>query len=225
MTADPLDDLLDRSVPTPSSVPQADFEVMITEARELVPRSRRAPALIAAGSVVFLLAGGTGVAAATDGFRWSPWAQDPIGAVPFTMENGFDCELRLSEYKPGTKPGYPDTDPAFVDKVNRILEDWYRSADVVAAAREFVPTALDEYGPIALQPGETVDTLPPGEAEHRAWLREWVAWDQAISEAEAHELANSGIEPGDARLGGSERSGQIQCFDADHQLYVPGAGS
>lgn len=144
----------------------------------------------------------------------------PVGAVPFTMDNGFDCEIRFSEITGGA-------DPVYVGQVNAALRDWYATADVLDAVEDLVPearTAVAEQEPL-LAPGETVEDLPPGEWEHREWVREWIAWDQAISEAEAQELARRGFAPGDARPAFSERSGQIQCRDLNGDPYVPGADS
>ena len=218
MIRDPFDDLLDRSAPKTTAPAKADLDAMIVEARKSVPRPLRPRILLAAGLAVALTSGGLGLAAATDIFSWAPWAQEPIGAVQFTMANGFQCELRYSGYTGGD-------DPAYVGEVNSALEAWYRSADVLAAAQAIVPAKLEDLGPIELQPGETLETLPPGEAQHREWARQWLAWDLAISDAEWQHLANQGIQPGDARMGGSERNGQIQCLDENNELYVPGAGS
>lgn len=218
MTRDVFDDLLDRSAPASRPPAADDLDAMIAEARQPAPHGFRPRILVASGLAVVLAFGGVGVAAATDGFSWAPWAQDPIGAVQFTMTNGLDCELRWSEYTGGD-------DPEFVGEVNSVLEDWYRSADVLAEVEPFVPETLDGLGPIELQPGETLDTLPPGEAENRAWALEWSAWDIAVSDAEWRELERHGIRPGDARLAGTERNGQIQCFDENRDPFVPGAGS
>jgi hypothetical protein len=218
MIRDPLDDLLDRSAPTSRPAEKVDLDAMIADARQPATRTPRRRILMAAGLTAVLASGGVGVAAATDGFSWAPWARDPIGAVQFTMANGLVCELRFSEYTGGD-------DPAYVNEVNGILEEWYRSTDVLAVARAIVPAKLDELEPIELQPGETLETLPPGEAQHREWVRQWLAWDLAISDAEWQELTSHGIQPGDARLAGSERSGQIQCLDQNSQPYPPGAGS
>lgn len=218
MTRDPLDDLLDSSAPTSTPPARADVEAMIAHARRSAPRPLRPRVLVAVGLTAVFASSGLGIAAATDGFSWAPWAQEPIGAVQFTMANGFQCELRYSEYTAGS-------DSAYVGEVNAALEDWYRSADVLAAVQATVPAKREELGPIELQPGETLETLPPGEAQHREWAREWLAWDLAISSAEWQELASEGFEPGDSRMAGSERSGQIQCFDENHEPYVPGAGS
>ena len=218
MTRDTLDDLLDGSAPPASPAAKADLAAMIAEARHEAARPLRPRILIAAGLAAVLATGGVGVAAATDGFSWAPWAQDPIGAVQFTMANGFQCELRFSEYTAGSNP-------EFVHEVNGILENWYRSSDVLAAVRAGVPAELETVGPIELQPGETLETLPPGELQHREWIRQWLAWDLATSDAEWQELARQGIQPGDPRLGGAERNSQIQCLDENHEPYVPGAGS
>ena len=218
MIRDPFDDLLDRSAPSSTPPAKVDVDAMIAEARQSAPRPLRPRMLVAAGLAAVLTSGGLGIAAATDIFSWAPWAQEPIGAVQFTMANGFQCELRFSEYTGGE-------DPAYVDEVNGVLEDWYRSTDVLAAVRTIVPKTLEDLGPIELQPGETLETLPPGEAQHREWVRQWLAWDLAISDAEWQELTSHGIQPGDPRLGGSERNSQIQCLDENHEPYAPGAGS
>ncbi|WP_309712240.1 hypothetical protein [Pseudolysinimonas sp.] len=220
MTRDPLDDVLDRSAPELEPFRRQDLDAMIVDARSETRASRHPRVLIAGAAAAALLITGVGTAAATDGFSWAPWALDPLGAIPFTMANGFDCELRFSDYTGGADPG-------FVGEVNGVLRDWYGTADVLGAVETFVPAAranpdLDALG---LQPGETVESLPPGEAEHREWVREWMAWDWAVSEAEWQELARHGIQPGDPRMEGSERSGQIQCFDENHELYTPGGAS
>lgn len=219
MTRDTLDDLLDRSAPAARPAAQADLDAMIADARQSAPRALRPRIVIATGLAAVLATGGVALgAAATDGFSWAPWAQDPIGAVQFSMANGFQCELRFSEYTAGE-------DPAYVSEVNGILKEWYRSADVLAEVRAFVPAALENVGPVELYEGETLDTLPPGEAENREWARQWMAWDLAVSDAEWQQLASRGIQPGDDRFAGSERSGQIQCLDQNNEPYVPGAGS
>lgn len=220
MTRDPLDDLLDRSTPTTRPAAAPDLEAMIAEARTQAGPRRTSRVMVAGGAIAVLLVAGVGTAAATDGFSWAPWAQNPVGTVPFTMNNRFDCELRFSEITGGA-------DPIYVAQVNAALRDWYATADVLDAVEGLLPdarTEVAEQEPI-LQEGETVEDLPPGEWEHREWVREWIAWDQAVAEAETQELARRGFAPGDARLMSSERSGQIQCRDLNGELYVPGADS
>jgi hypothetical protein len=219
MIRDSLDDVLDRSAPAVRPATQPDLDAMIADASQSAPRTLRPRIAIVTGLAVVLASGGVGLAAAaTDGFSWAPWAQEPIGAVQFSMTNGFQCELRFSEYTAGE-------DPAYVNEVNGILEHWYQSADVLSAVRAFVPARLEGLGPIELQEGETLETLPMGEAQHREWARQWRAWDLAVSDAEWQELVSHGIQPGDERFEGSERSGQIQCRDENNEPYVPEAGS
>ena len=85
MTRDPFDDLLDRSTPTTRPAAGADLQAMIAEARTQADPRRTSRVLVAGGVIAALLVTGVGTAAATDGFSWAPWAQNPVGAVPFTM--------------------------------------------------------------------------------------------------------------------------------------------
>jgi hypothetical protein len=215
---DTLGERLDHSAPASRPAASIDIEAMIADARPSASRRLRPRILITAALTVALASGGVGVAVATDGFSWRPWIQHPVGAVQFEMANGFQCELRYTGWTGGS-------DPTFVNKVDGILEDWYRSADVLAAIQPLVPSALKEEGPIYLDPGETLTTLPPGELERREFDRQWEAWDLAIANAETRVLASQGVKPSDARMAGAERSSQIQCFDDHHKLYKPGAGS
>lgn len=227
MNPDLLDDLLDRSAPATRAPRDADVSAMIAEARAEVPRPRRARRIaITSGTLALLLAGGAGVAAATDGFTWAPWAQNPVGAVAFTMSTGFQCELRFSEYRGGA-------DAAFIADVNRSLEDWHRSTDVVAEAEPLLPEKLAHLDSMADEaaddPEADMSALSPEERAdeivHRAWAREWLAWDLVVSDLEAQALRSAGFPVPDERFVGSERSGQIQCFDEHGEPYVPGDDS
>ena len=217
MIHDRLDDLLDRSAPNSAPAAKADLDAMIAEAHQHAPRRRRPRTMVTTGVIAAFLVGGVGVAAATDGFTtWGAGVQNPERAVEFTMSNGFACELRVSDF-------YSGTDPLFMHQVNGTLGEWYRSSDALSQIEAFVPERLEGLGPIELNPGETLETLPPGEGNHRQWTLEWQAWDLAISDAEAAELACQGIPPGDERFEGAERNGQIQCLDKSGELYVPGS--
>ncbi|WP_314137922.1 hypothetical protein [uncultured Plantibacter sp.] len=218
MTREAFDELLDRSALPARTAAQADLDAMAADARRHTPRVFRPKVLITAGLAAVLATSGASLAAATGQFSWAPWAQEPIGAVTFTMDVGFSCELRFSEYTGGADPGY-------VAEVNRILRDWYRSADVRTAVEAIVPEKLDEVDGLELQPGETLETLPPGEATNREWARQWTAWDAAVNDAEWDELNAHGISGGDPRMNGSERNGQINCFDEDNAPYSFGSGS
>ena len=226
MNPDPLDDLLASSSPRTAVASPLEMDAMIADARGEVPVRSRVPRVALGLGLSVLLVGGAGVAVATDGFDWAPWAQDPVGAVSFTMANGFDCELRFSEYTAGS-------DAAFLADVNRVLRDWYRSTDVVSEAQGLLPAQREQV--VAMEaaqaddPGADMSALTPeqrvDEIEHRAWVREWLAWDLAVSDLETDALRDGGFAPDDERFAGSERNGQIQCFDEGHEPYVPGAGS
>ena len=226
MNPDPLDDLLASSSPRTAVASPLEMDAMIADARGEVPVRSRVPRVALGLGLSVLLVGGAGVAVATDGFDWAPWAQDPVGAVSFTMANGFDCELRFSEYTAGS-------DAAFLADVNRVLRDWYRSTDVVSEAQGLLPAERQQVAAMeaaqADDPGADMSALTPeqrvDEIEHRAWVREWLAWDLAVSDLETDALRDGGFAPDDERFAGSERNGQIQCFDEDHEPYVPGAGS
>jgi hypothetical protein len=227
VTPDLLDDRLDRSAPATRDAEPADLRLMIdAAAREVGAVRRRRRAGIAVGALSILLVGGAGVAAATDGFRaWS--IPEPVGAVSFTMSNGFDCELRFSEYTGGS-------DPAFLARVNRVLTDWYSVTDVVAEAEARVPQKQAFLATLVspeekterdaqlaeLSPQERADAIA-----HNAFSAEWMAWDQVVGDLESEALRDAGIAVPDDRFVGSARSGQIQCFDQDGELYGFGAGS
>jgi len=221
MTPDPLDELLDRSAPVTRAADAADLRAMMNAASRQGRPSRRRVA-IASGALALLLVGGAGVAVATDGFNWNPKLQDSVRAVSFRMESGFDCELRFAPMTGGA-------DPTFVADANRVLDEWHRTTDVVAAARAHMDQTIADHTGITdapmLEPGETWDTLPPGEAEHRRWGREWIVWELVVSDLESEELQRHGIDPADARFAGSAGMSQIQCFDENGEPYVPGAGS
>lgn len=223
MTPDSLDDLLDRSAPATRAPRDADIAAMISAARDQAPRGRRRRIAIASGVIAAVLLGGTGVATAADRFSWWPWAQDPVGAVSFTMPNGFDCEMRFSEYRNGT-------DPFFLADVNRALEEWYRATDVVALAEARLPQKREEYAAMesAEQRAELdaqLAELTPAERDeaiaHNAWGAEWVAWDLVVSDLETDALRDAGFTVPDDRLVGSERIGGIRCLDLDGQPYLP----
>lgn len=240
MTHDPLDELLDGTAPPTRAPREADVVAMIADARAQArtrrPRHRRA---LTAATVTVLLVGGAGVAAATDGFSWTPQMQQPLGAVEFTMANGYDCELRFSEiianpdFSEYIGPGpEPTADPAFVAEVNRALAAWYADADVIAEARALVPEERREIAATTDAAASELDMsgLSPEEQnrviERMAFEDEWYAWDRAVRKAEVQALAQVGIDvrdgsPGDSRLAGSGRYSGIQCRDDDGEVYEP----
>ncbi|MEZ3161259.1 hypothetical protein AB1K54_12065 [Microbacterium sp. BWT-B31] len=228
MTPDLLDDLLDRSAPTTSAVRDDDLRAMMRAARREGRMPRRRRIAVMSGALALVLAGGAGVATATDGF--GAWGiQDPVGAVPFTMANGFDCELRYSGFRAGADFA---GDPGLLAETNRVLEDWYRSTDVAAEAQKLLPEQRDKAtqslaAAMDGDPGADMSSLSPQEraeeVAHRAWSVEWFAWDLVVAELEDRALRDAGISQGGGRFAGAERSSQIQCFDESGKPYVPGA--
>jgi hypothetical protein len=217
MARDSLDDLLDCSAPASPRVPTAEFRAMVGEARKAAPRSGHTRLWLAVGVVAALLAGGTGVAYAADGLRWTPAAQHPIVAVSFTMSNGLQCEYRQNQYIVG-----PGADPVYA-KTTKLLHEWYRSGDAAVEARALVP-AYRKWLPYDLRGAETLDTMPAAEAERLEWQHEETAWTMAIGQAEADELTRHGI-PFDTPFVDGTITQQIKCYDNNGQLYVPGAGA
>lgn len=206
---DPLDILLNASAPAVAPAMPEAIEPMIAEAARQAAPSRRRSTLVAGGVVIALFAGGTGVAAASDGFTWAPWAQDPAVSVEFTMTSGLQCEIRQSEYTGGA-------DPLVVQNVNGVLDDWYQSGQVLDAVQRTVPSVMAELGPdFGIAEGADPAALTEEQAKHGEWVREWTAWNNALGEAEFAELARQGITPDDPGLAGSERAGQINCRDLD----------
>ncbi len=226
MTPDLLDDALDRSAPATRAADPADLRAMIGAASREPGRPRRRRIGLAAGALAVLLVGGAGVATATDGFgAWS--IPEPVGAVSFTMSNGFDCELRFSEYRDGP-------DPVFLSEVNRTLDEWYRATDVVGEAQSLVPQKLKDYlalrsphdqAELERQLGELSPEERAKAIAHNEFGDEWIAWTLVIADLEAQALRDAGFAVPDPRFVGSEASSQIQCFDRDGQVYDFGADS
>jgi hypothetical protein len=127
------------------------------------------------------------------------------------MTNGFTCEMRASRYTRGA-------DDSYIAEINRALEDWYASADVIAATQRELPQSLSSYDAAA---GQT-PSGPASSREHEIYVREWMAWSMALMEAEHDELERRGFMGDDPRRDGSERASQIVCFDQDGELYTPG---
>jgi hypothetical protein len=227
MTPDPLDDLLDAAAPPTRTAREADLAAMIAEARAhgAAPRHPRRTRRLAitSGVLAAILVGGAGVAAATDGFTWGPGVEDPLGAVQFTMSNGMACELRFSEFTEGA-------DPAFVAEVNRRLEVWFRTTDIVGEAEALLPRMREQDRVTRITdrmwPDSNTTELSAEDAaaeeQHRTWVTEWAAWTLAVEELELEALRDTGITLPDPRMDGAGRNGQIQCTDEAGEPYLPG---
>ncbi|MGM7665956.1 hypothetical protein [Microbacterium sp. A93] len=97
MATDPIDALLDTSAPARQEIATADVRGMIMDARAHAqpsqPRAKKAA--LVTGVLALLMAGGAGVAVATDLFPWTAAQQDPYVSVSYTLPSGLSCEQRL----------------------------------------------------------------------------------------------------------------------------------
>lgn len=222
MTPDPLDDLLTRSAPPTRAAQPEVLGTMIAEASR-TPRpdaraGRRRRLGIAAGAVAgALLIGTAGVAVATDGFTWAPWLSDPVGEYALTLPSGLECSVRIAHYTAA--------DPAVADEVNRIVEDWWRDADVADEAAVVVPAMIEQ-----IRSAENVVTIAEtGETVPGGFGTEWYdadqeyhfAFAQAIGELEHDVLAAHGITTEELGLAGLEGGYAIQCLDENGEVTIP----
>lgn len=200
MATDPLDEMLDLSAPPHSKPEPADIRAVILAARAETrsPRRGRRRTVLSAALALFLI-GGTGVAVASSDWLWSPGLEDPDRIYSYTSPTWGHCELRFSAL---------DTHDLFIDaEVNRIIDDWFATTDVEAAAAPLVPGILSE-----LEEDRAADTQAepdPRQADLDAWTAHGVAVDELVHE----ELAENGF-PSET-LGGAESHSQVHCDDED----------
>lgn len=208
---DSLEARLDRSTPPTEALGPERIEAMIAHSRSRAGGGRRAPGLVIGTVLAVGLLGGAGAAAAGGLIEWAPELDDAVGGVQFTMSNGFTCEIRTSKYTLGA-------DDSYIAEINRELEDWYATGDVIAAAERELPEALARYD------GAAGGAAPASadSSRHQTYLREWMAWNEALMDAEHSALESRGFAAKDPRRSGSERMSQIVCFDESGDLYVPG---
>lgn len=219
MTADLLDDLLDLSAPGTRSADGAGLSAMIAEARAQVPRRpRRARRIaVASGALAVLLVAGAGVAVATDGFSWGPWLSDPVGTYSLTLPSGLDCTVRIAQYTA--------SDLAVAGDVNRIVTEWWRSADVVAEAETLVPLMIGQMraSENSVHIAETGETVPGG------YGTEWYdadgeysfAFNMAIGELEQDVLQRNGYTTDDLAAAGLEGGYGVKCLAEDGTVTFP----
>lgn len=218
MTPDPLDDLLARSAPATRTADTAALGTMIAEASlESRTRRRRRIGVLASSVAALLLVGTAGVAVATDGFTWSPWLSDPVGEYAITLPSGLECSVRIAHYTA--------RDAAVADRVNSIVEDWWRNDDIAAQATALTPQMIDQIrgAENTVYVAETGENVPGG------FGTEWYdadqeyhfAFAQAIGELERAELAAHGITTADLGLAGLEGGYGIQCLDENGEVTIP----
>lgn len=200
MATDPLDEMLDRSAPATARPEPGDIRAMILAAREETqpPRRGRRRAVLTAALALFLV-GGAGVAAASSDWLWSPGLEDADRTYSYTSPTWGQCELRFSVL---------DTHDMFTnDEVNRIVDDWFASTDVEAAAAPLVPGILRELE--ESRAGDPAVDPDPRQAD----LDAWTAHTQAVDELVHAELAANGF--ASEALGGTESHSQVHCDGED----------
>lgn len=200
MIRDQLDDLLDASAPASHAIDQQDVRVMATAARAETskPRSRRRAAALSGGLVLVLL-GGAGMATATSDWRWGEGLESPDRSYSYTAPTWGECEIRFSGF---------DTHNVFIQaNVNQIVDEWFATADVEAAAAPF----LDKY--LAVMTDSQSEDPDISDDPRLADLNAWTAHEQALGEALHNELRAHGFESGS--LAGAESHSQLHCEGED----------
>lgn len=205
--SDPMEDLLDRSAP-----PLADrgpgrdsaLRLMVADAGE-VGRShrsaRRRSAMMGIGLAAVLM-GGAGVAAANSDWSWSPGLENPDRSYTYTSPTWGECEIRFS--------GLETNNVLVQADVNRIIDEWFASTDVKAAADPYVEKYLAEIEAQRANDPESVTADP-----RLPDLNAWFAHEQALHHALHEELKRNGYDSGAGDLEGSEGHSQVQCENAD----------
>ncbi|KAB7740642.1 hypothetical protein GA707_19300 [Nostocoides sp. F2B08] len=133
-----LDTLLDASTPSLAeteatrealSTATAELVAAVTSGTQIPARARGRRRVALAGITAVALLGG-GVAAAAQGGWLAPWADDPDGALTFTLPSGGTCEQRIGNIK--------GSDDQAQSMIHRWLEEHTLAevADVDRALRE-----------------------------------------------------------------------------------------
>lgn len=200
MATDPLDEMLDCSAPAQRNPEPSDIRAMILAARvETQPPRRGHRRAVLGAALALFLVGGTGVAVASSDWLWSPGLEDPDRVYSYTSPTWGQCELRFSAL---------DTHDMFIDaEVNRIVDDWFASTDVEAAAAPLVPGILAELE-------ESRGEDPTAEPDPRqADIDAWTAHGAAVDELVHAELGENGFDS--EALGGTDSHGQVHCDGED----------
>lgn len=190
--------LLDSSAPTRRPLDLTKTREMIADARtEAAPRRplRRRTAL--SGVIALLLVGGAGVATASSDWLWSDGLENTDRSYTYTAPTWGQCELRFSALK--TK------NPLDQIAVDQIVDDWFATTDIEAAAAPLVPIFLAQREAAQSAGGEEID---PRQVDLNAWF----AHDQAVGQLLSNELKAHGYDSNEGAFG----------YDAHSQLHCEG---
>lgn len=200
MIPDQLDALLNDSAPPARTIEMAELRAMLSEARAVARAPRRPRRRVVLGGVLAaLLIGGAGVATASSDWLWSPGLENPDRNYTYTSPTWGQCELRYS--------GWDTHNPFIQSHVDAVIDEWFATADVEAAAEPYVAQYLAQIEAAQADSGEEM------EDPRRADLNAWTAHDQAVSQALGEALKANGIGSGD--LAGAEGHSQLHCEGED----------
>ncbi|MEU4015958.1 hypothetical protein AB0E56_11915 [Microbacterium sp. NPDC028030] len=202
MVQDPLDDRLDASALTHTAIDAALVRSMMNDARAIVnPRRTPRRAAVLSGAVALLLLGGAGVATASSDWLWGAGLENPDRSYTYTSPTWGQCEIRYS--------GWNTHNPLIQAEVDRIIDDWFATVDVEAAAEPYVATYLAQIeADLRAQQEEASDPRSPD-------LNAWLAHDQALATVLSDELKAHGIDSGRGDLEGTESHSQLHCEGED----------
>lgn len=201
MTRDALDDLLRASTPPTAQASDRDLRRMLDEARA-VARPHRAPRrrTVLAGVLSLLFVGGAGVATAAGDWLWIDGLEDPDRSYHYTAPTWGECEIRFSALE--------THNPAIQADVDRIIDEWFATADVEAEAQPYVAEHLR-----VIEAGVAADDSAPD--PRVADLNAWGAHSAALQSALYAELESHGYDADAGDLEGSESHSQVHCDDED----------
>ncbi|MDQ0725613.1 hypothetical protein [Microbacterium sp. W4I20] len=202
MIRDQLDDLLDAAAPAVTTITADDVRAMVLAARSEVPKQPRARrAAILSGALAVLLVGGAGVATASGDWLWSDGLENPDRSYSYTSPTWGECEIRFSQL---------DThNPLIQADVDRIIDGWFATTDVEAAAAPFVDDHLRQIE--SDQAAAVDEVLDPRQPD----LNSWFSHDAALSQALYEELKAHGYDSGAGDLEGAEAHSQVHCEGED----------
>lgn len=194
MTTDRLDELLDGSAPSTPTIVGHELRAMIDASHRRARPGRRSRGVIAAVMALALI-GGAGVATASSDWLWGDGLEDPARSYHFTAPTWGECEIRFSRL---------DThNPLIQADVDRVIDQWFATADVEAEAAPFVDGQLR-----MLEKGDEAAGIPATD-QNAADSRAWMAHEGALNEALHAELEEHGFGP----IPGADSHSQVHCAD------------
>lgn len=192
-----LNDALDASAPPRTDIDRTALRAMLRDARAAArPRPRRRRAVVG-GVLALVLVGGAGAAVASSDWSWIDGLENPDRSYTYTAPTWGECEIRFSAL---------DThNPLIQGEVDRVIDEWFATTDVEAAAAPFVAKHLAqlESDQAAAEEEITDPRLPD--------LNAWTAHEQALQEALYEELSAHGF----SSLPGAESHSQVHCDRED----------